>query len=116
MVVDQAGQPFRVSQSTVVVAGGTAAVSIYPPGGVDWLLTLATVSTSTAVLQPTARAYVNGRFVEGSDAGSQDSSDTRRLLRGSDEYQVQWTGADVGARATLTLEGYQYPRGRAPLV
>jgi hypothetical protein len=108
--------PFRTSGSAVVAADGTAEVSIYPPGGVDWLLTLATVSTSTSVLQPVARAYVNSRFVEGSDSGSQDASDTRRLLRANDEYKVQWTGADVGARATLTLEGNQYRAGTAPVV
>jgi len=113
--VSPAGQPFRRTATDVVAADGTARATLVPPGR-DWLITMTTTSTSTNTLIPTAKIYVNGVFVEGSDSGSLDSSDTKRLIRANDEYESRWAGADVGARATLTVEGYQYLPGQAPVV
>jgi len=113
-------QPFELSGSAVVAADGTASVSLSPRGNVDLVVTGATTSvvpTSPATTLANASAAVvtiNGRRKEDTSAGNGDFSDSRWTLRPADVYTCAWSGADVGARAILTLSGVQYPFGQAP--
>lgn len=110
-----ARQRFRRSLATTLDAAGDGQVTIQPPG-VDWLVTLLTVATSTAVLTPEARVYVNGTsdadLIEGSYNGARDTSDTEHPLTAGDRLIVKWTGGDAGARATVRVSGWQYPFGQ----
>jgi hypothetical protein len=108
-----AGQPFEQTQQTVADAAGAGTVAFYPPG-MDWVVQLTSVSASSNVSEPTTRAYRNGIFKEGSYSGSNDSSDTRVLLRAGDRYEITWAAADVGATLKATLTGIQYQPYQAP--
>jgi hypothetical protein len=112
-----AGQEFSRTAQVVLDASGGGQASIFPPG-MDWVINLSTVSTSTAVKVPTANVYRNfiaqANFVEGSYTGSNDSSDTRIVLHAGEALICVWTGGDPGATAAFRVSGFQYPSGQAP--
>lgn len=113
------GTPFTVTGRVVLDATGAGQTTVYPPGNHDAVVTLSTQSTTTAVKVPTASVYrgtiVNqAAFVEGSYTGSNDSSDTRILLRSGEPLTCAWAGGDVGATAVFTISGEHYPPGQAP--
>lgn len=111
------GQQFSRPASVTLDANGAGQVAIFPPG-VDWVVTLSTVSTSTAIKVPTARVYRNvvaqANFLEGSYTGSNDSSDTRIVLQAGESLICVWADGDAGALATYRLSGWQYASGQAP--
>jgi len=106
--------PFAQPVQTVLDAGGAGQVVI-GPAGVDWIVKLVTVSTSSAVKQPTASIYLGGvspaTLLEGSSSGSRDSSDTVYLMQPGDLLYCTWSGGDAGATATLRVAGLAYPPG-----
>ena len=99
-------------------ATGAGQVQLSNPGGGDLVVTLQTLSTTTAVKQPTAQVYRNvvtqAFFIEGSYTGSNDSSNTRIVLHPSESLICVWSGGDVGATATYRISGVLYPPGQAP--
>lgn len=114
-----AGVPFEVSGRTVLDGTGAGQVTVYPPGNRDAVVTLQTVSTSTAVKQPTALVYKGSvasqaALAEGSYTGANDASDTRIMLRSGQPLTCAWSGGDVGAAAVYTIAGQHYPPGQAP--
>lgn len=101
---------FRVPKQVRIGADGTGTVTVTAPAGVVWKITRTTVKTSTSVLKPTATIYEGSRadataFVEDTGKGRGDISDTPHYLNGGESLTCQWTGADVGAIATLTVAG-----------
>lgn len=94
-----------------VDATGKAQVQIYPTGG-TWIISNEAVSVSTQILQPVAKLYLgsvnDSNFIGGSYAGANDSNADQILLQQGTGLFCVWTGADVGAVATLTLTGTQY--------
>lgn len=103
-----------------VNAAGTAQVQIYPSGG-TWIITNEAVSVSTQVLQPVAKLFLgsvsDSNYIGGSYSGANDSNADQILMQQGTGLFCVWTGADVGAVATLTLTGTQYsPPDQAPSV
>lgn len=109
---------FRAGDHVTLDATGAGQVALASPGAVEWVVTLQTVATSTAVKVPTAIVYrgfvAQANQVEGSYTGSNDASDTRIVLQPGEQIICVWTGGDVGATATYTIQGVQYPPGQAP--
>jgi hypothetical protein len=105
-----ARQRFNRAVTAVVDASGCAECQITPPG-MDWTIETTTVSVSSNVLEPECRTYLNGygepNLVEGTYSGSRDTSDTTHYLQAGDFLAAVWTGADVGAVATLRVSGWQ---------
>lgn len=91
-------------------ATGAAEVSITPPGGYDWHVTVTSVTT-TSTAQSTATVDIDGQFHEGTYAGDRDTSDTVYTLADGSTLTCRWTGGTVGARASLTLRGIQARAG-----
>jgi hypothetical protein len=112
------GQQTALANSAALDAAGAGLVQLFPPGAGDLVVTLQTVSTSTATKVPTANVYRNAvtqaNFVEGSYTGSNDSSNTRVVLHAGESLICVWAGGDAGARATYRISGVQYPPGQAP--
>lgn len=94
-----------------VAADGKAQVQIFPNGG-TWVITNEAVSVSTQVLQPIAKLYLgqisDSNFIGGSYSGANDSNADQIVMQQGTGLFCVWTGADVGAVATLTLTGTQY--------
>lgn len=105
--------------SVTADASGNGEVIFYPAASQDWVVThtglLQEAPGVADPAQPTAKAYVNGIFREGSQSASLDASDTRFVFNPGDEYKIVWTGAEPGSRLTATLNIVQYPAGTAPL-
>ena len=99
-------EPLNETQQAIVDANGNAAIEIGPVmHGETWHVNLAAIQVSSAVREPQGRSYLNGVFVGGTYTASVASNnDTFTLLSGQ-KYRFVWTGADVGATATLTLLG-----------
>lgn len=101
--------PLNIGKSADVAASGEALVSIAVPRLESWVVTRIAVLVSTAVLEPTARVYVDAEaplnFLAGTYTGSNDSSDESLRLRPGQLLICRWTGADVGAGATLSVFG-----------
>lgn len=106
---------FRTSEAVVLDASGDGSIAIQPPG-VDWLIVGLSWRTSTAVLIPELSMYSNtvadANFVGGSYDGSRGQARGEQRLRASETLLARWTGGDVGATATIIIEGQQYPRGQ----
>lgn len=96
-----------VAVSGIVPASGIVAVRLGPTSTrVQWHVTNASVQVSSNVLEPTANLYLNSKATKlaGTYAGSNDSSPLDVWVRNG-VIICEWTGADVGARATLFLQG-----------
>lgn len=105
-----------IQRQTVLDASGAGLVDFVPPG-VEWATQITAVLVTTAVPNPpvsTSLAYINGTYVEGSENGNNDSSDSRFVLNPGDDYQIRWSGGPPGAIASATLTAIQYPVGQAP--
>lgn len=92
-----------------VAASGIATASLGPTGVETWHITRIAVKVSTNVLEPIAQVYLgsvaDGNLVGGTYTGSLDSSDEDLWLPQSTDLFCVWSGADVGARATLSVFG-----------
>jgi hypothetical protein len=110
--------PTQLANNATLDATGAGQVQLFAPGSGDLVVTLQTLFTSTATKVPTANIYRNfistSNFLEGSYTGSNDSSDTRIVLRAGESLICVWSGGDVGAVATYSIRGVQYPSGQAP--
>lgn len=107
--------PLNTSDQAVVNAAGTATVVMGPNVGQRWDLNVAAVSVSGAhVLSPLCKVYMGGgvlpvdaNLVDGTFTGELDS--TSRVdgipLSNGQKIIAVWTGADVGATATLSILG-----------
>lgn len=109
---------FSVSRQVNLDSTGGGQVDLYPTGNGDWVIVQLGVTVATSTNQPTAKIYRNGvsptSFVEGSYTGSNDSSDTRHVLKQGEFLSCVWSGGDAGARATMTVTVVQYGPGEAP--
>lgn len=99
--------PIRDTRSAIVGAAGTASISFGPNrANTRWVVTGISVNVSTAVLESTALVTRNGGRISETFTGSSGDSDnalpTDPLWPG-EQYTVAWTGADVGARASVTF-------------
>ncbi|GIH29370.1 hypothetical protein Aph01nite_76800 [Acrocarpospora phusangensis] len=97
------------SAQAIVDGSGTAIVRMAPQGE-DWEVTRLSVKVSTRVNEAEANYYLtticDDNRQEGTYSGSSgDTSDTKMFLNDGDPLFVVWTGADVGAIATVTLRG-----------
>lgn len=96
-------------KSATVAANGTATVTIGPNGVETWDVSTIGVQVSTNTLEPIAKVYLNTisptTFIGGTYTGSNDSSDQSVTLLQGQTLICQWTTADVGATATLSLYG-----------
>jgi hypothetical protein len=116
MAITRITKAYRVK----IAADGTGQVQAYPNGG-TWIITNEAVSVSSQVLQPVAKMYLgqvaDSNFIGGSYSGANDSNADQILMQPGTGLFCVWTGADVGAFATLTLTGTQYsPPDQAPPV
>ncbi len=102
--------------STTVAADGTATVDL-GPYGYDWVVTQTTVSTNVATGTPKCFVYRDNtnqsNFVEGTNSGNGDASNTRHLLPDGSRLYFVWSGATPGATATARVTGAQYDSGAA---
>ena len=80
--------------------------------GETWTVERMTVTSSSTVLVPTARVYrddeIPTRLVDGTYTGTLDTSDVVVDLQSGEILVCVWTGADIGARCTLTIEGKRH--------
>lgn len=102
--------PLAESKNATADAAGTATVSLGPLRAFEkWVITRTTVSSTSANDVPTAKVYRGAvqpsRLIDGSYDGTFDTSDTRIELMSGDKIVVEWTGSDVGAVCTATIEG-----------
>lgn len=111
-------RPLRDFRSVVLDASGNGTVTFGPQRpNTQWIVTHLSTSVSTHVLEPTLKVYrgtVNpGSFVSGTFAGSNDTdSDVNDPpLFPGEYYTAQWTGGDVGARATISFSGEEVTGG-----
>lgn len=100
-----------VFNNAVVNASGIATVTLTPHGE-NWRIQRLSVKVSTKVLEAVATVYrglVGDLYViEASFSGSSgDTTDTEIVLRDGENVIVQWTGADIGATATVTATGWR---------
>lgn len=102
----------NTSASVTLDSNGNGTVQLTVPIGVTWNLTVAAVSTSTAVLNPTCSIYMGptptpDNLIDATYTGNQDATGKVAgfpLTKGQSIWAV-WTGGDVGAVATLSLFG-----------
>ena len=108
---------FRAADSVTLDAGGGGTVELAPPG-VEWRITLTTVTVSTSLKQPEFDLFIGGTSeldrAEGTYSGARDSSDTPHTVQVGQSVYGVWTGGDAGAKATLRLAGFSYPAGQSP--
>lgn len=102
--------PLSQSNDGTVASTGIATVSLGPMTAFEsWEVNRITVASASSVLVPTARVYrgavAESRLIDGTYTGTLDTTDVALSLRAGDKVVAQWTGADVGSRCTLTLEG-----------
>lgn len=105
--------PLNTAGVATVAANGIATVVLGPGVGQRWLIKTAAVSTSTSVLVPLCKLYVGGgitplenNLIDGTYSGNLDSTDLAEFpISNGQKIIAQWTGADVGAKATLSIFG-----------
>jgi hypothetical protein len=101
------------SRSATVGSSGTATVTLGPQrGGEWWKIKRVTVQNSGTVLVPTAKVYrgpvSETRLIDGTFTGTFDIDNAADIPLSAGEFiTVQWTGADVNSRCTVTVEGDQ---------
>lgn len=97
------------SQPVTLDASGNGTADVLVPTLERWHVTRIAVSTTTNVKEPTAKVYVDsigpGNLLSGTYTGSNDSSDEDQELMPGQHLVCQWTGGDVGAKATLSVFG-----------
>lgn len=123
------GKPQRIvrSASTYLNAAGYGYVTITVPAGVQWKIGHQAVGTNipaarllTTPAQPVATIYQDSapnqtNYIEGTDAGDKDDSDTTLELLGGESVTCEWNTPDQGTAqadhagllATYTVRGLQ---------
>lgn len=102
--------PLSESATAVAGADGTARVKLGPLRSFErWDVASTTVASTSTVLVPTAKVYrgseMPSRLIDGTFTGTLDVSDIAYKLRSGEQVLVVFTGNDVGAQCTITLEG-----------
>lgn len=104
--------PLNTSGSATVKADGSAVVNLGPIIGQRWVVSAAAVSTSTSVKVPQCNIYIGGspnppNLVDGTFTGNLDSTSRTSgyLIGNGQSIWAVWSGADVGALATLSIIG-----------
>lgn len=109
-------RPWKMSQTGIVAADGTATVTITPgpAGRYDIDSTAVSLSGNTA-RNPICRIYRDSiaqlNQQDATKSGDGDTSNTIYHLNGSDAVIAVWTGATPGAIAGLRLMGLYTPEG-----
>lgn len=102
--------PVSESATGTADASGTARVSLGPLRAFEtWQIVSTTLSSTSTTLIPTAKLYrgaeVPSRLIDGTYTGTLDTTDTPYKLRSGDKALAVFTGCDVGAQCTITVEG-----------
>lgn len=102
--------PLAESQTAVAGADGIARVSMGPLRSFErWDVRTTTVASTSSTLVPTARVYRGAespsRLIDGTYNGALNTTDVAYSLRSGEKVVTVWTGCDVGAQCTVTLEG-----------
>lgn len=98
------------SATAIANAAGRAVAQLQPMRSFEqWKVISSTVQSTSSVLKPTAKLYRGSEtpstIIEGTYSGSLDSTDKSYKLRNGERVLAVWTGCDVGASCTLTIEG-----------
>jgi hypothetical protein len=91
-------------------ASGVATVTIGPRRAFEkWQVTRVAVQSTSSVLVPTCRLYrgaaVASRLIDGTYTGTLDSTDLSLTLQSGEDLVAEWSGCDVGATCTVTVDG-----------
>ena len=102
--------PLYESSAAAADANGIARVSVGPLRSFEtWDVRSTTVTSTSSTLVPTCKLYRGAespsRLIDGTFTGTLDTTDTPYSLRSGDKLVAVWTGCDVGAQCTVTLEG-----------
>lgn len=102
--------PLSESATAVAGADGIARVQLGPLRAFEtWAVASTTVSSTSSTLVPTARLYRGAeqpsRLIDGTYTGTLDTTDTTYKLRSGDKVIAVFSGCDVGAQCTVTVEG-----------
>ena len=102
--------PLAESASAAADASGTARISLGPLRAFErWHVVSTTVTSTSSVLVPTAKVYrgaeAPSRLIGGTFTATLDTTDTAYDLRAGDKAVVVFSGCDVGAICTVTVEG-----------
>lgn len=102
--------PLAESSSATADASGVARVSLGPLRSFEtWDVRSTTVASTSSTLVPTCKLYRGGespsRLIDGTYTGTLDTTDTPYKLRSGDKVLAVFTGCDVGAQCTVTVEG-----------
>jgi hypothetical protein len=98
--------------SGIITAAGTLTIFAGPQIGQSWNLTVAAVRIPGAILIPQCRIYMGSaatddNLIDATYSGALNSTSRVAgfpLTNGGKIFAV-WSGADVGARATLSIYG-----------
>lgn len=101
------GTPLQESITGVVPASGNLTLTLGPKRPKQiWRIYNAAVSTSTSVLEPKCVCYASPRTrLGGTETGSNDNIPMAVTINANGSIIAEFTGADVGATAELTLYG-----------
>lgn len=102
--------PLFESGRATVDASGIARVRMGPRRAFErWQLRRISIQSTSSTLVPEARLYSGGEstsnLIDGTYDGVLNHTDTDRELANGEDVVCVWSGADVGATCTLTLEG-----------
>lgn len=112
----------RISNVTLN-SSGYGFCTVYAPDGVQWKVTLVSVSTSVVQsvtappVQPICNIYRDSsptptHFVELTYNGNRAGSDTVYDVNGGEPITAEWIGGTAGSVATLRVQFTQTERGR----
>lgn len=102
--------PLNESVTGTADAGGIARLALGPLRAFEtWAIASTTFSSTSSVKIPTGKLYrgaeVPSRLIDGTYTGTLDTTDTAYKLRSGEKAVAVFTGCDVGAQCTMTLEG-----------
>lgn len=98
------------SANGVADANGEARATLQPLRAFEkWRVRRMTVQSTSSTLAPTCAVYRGAvsasRLIDNTRDGGLDHSDTDLTLQNGEALIAVWTGADVGAACTFTVEG-----------
>ncbi len=103
-------QRWRLTATCIIAADGTGTAVLLPQAAGSYQITLMSVSCSTSST-PASRASIYrdvqapSNYVEGTNNGDGDSSNTQLELSTGESLVVGWVGAAPGASALFRVEG-----------
>lgn len=109
-------QPFNRPASVTLNGAGYGYCTVTVPNGVSWEVDLLSVSTTAGFNATTNPPVCNlyrdsapnqSHFVEGTNSGNGDTSNTVHRLSGGDSLTAEWVGGTAATIATLRVQGMQ---------